>query len=138
MHRSRGRPGDLLPDHSAVQHERAPRPLPLFLELVREVSQRDPELARQALAGLKAYERAERGSAPPHKPEVARINGTCLRDHGGEGPPAVLVPSLINPPHILDMDRDASLTGPVALFGTAACSADTVPAKMLAEARRDV
>src|SRR5258705_5054618 len=134
MHRSRGRPGDLLPDHSAVQHERAPRPLPLFLELVREVSQRDPELARQALAGLKAYERAERGSAPPHKPEVARINGTCLRDHGGEGPPAVLVPSLINPPHILDMDRDASLTQAVTLMGRRVLLIPWRPAKDPAQA----
>jgi len=117
-----------------VQHERAPRPLPLFLELVREVSQRDPELARQALAGLKAYERAERGSAPPQKPEVARINGTCLRDHGGEGPPAVLVPSLINPPHILDMDRDASLTEAVTLMGRRVLLLDWGPAKDRAEA----
>src|SRR5678815_1287821 len=107
MNRSQNVPG-LLPEHSALQHERAPRPLPLFLELVRELAERDPELAREALAGLKAYERAERSSPPAPTPEVARVNGTCLRDHGGNGPPAVLVPSLINPPHILDMDRDAS------------------------------
>ena len=111
----------LLPEHSALQHERAaqkaPRPLPLFLELVREISERDPELARQALAGLKAYECAERGAAHPPKPEVARVNGSCLRDHGGDGPLAVLVPSLINPPHILDLDRDASLTTAVTGMG---------------------
>jgi polyhydroxyalkanoate synthase len=103
-----------------VQHERAqaraPRPLPLFLALVREVSTRDPELARQALAGLKAYERAPRDAAPPPKPEVARVAGACLRDHGGDGPPVVLIPSLINPPHILDLDSDASLTQAVALM----------------------
>ena len=33
----------------------------------------------------------------------------CLRDHGGSGRPLVLVPSLINPPHILDLDADTSL-----------------------------
>ena len=112
-----------------MQHERAPRPLPLFLELVREVAERDPELARQALAGLKAYERAERAATPPPKPEVARVNATCLRDHGGAGPPAVLVPSLINPPHILDMDRDASLADAVTGMGRRALLLDWGPAK---------
>src|SRR3954462_15176132 len=104
MNRSRDLSSDLLPEHSAVQHEHAPRPLPLFLELLREVSERDPELARDALVGLKAYETAPRLERPGPKPEIARIGGSCLRDHGGEGPPAVLIPSLINPPRVLDLD----------------------------------
>jgi len=37
-----------------------------------------------------------------------------LRDHGGEGPPALLVPSLINPPRILDLDAEVSLTTAIA------------------------
>src|SRR2546428_6405096 len=98
----------LLPEHSAVQHEHAPRPLPLFLELVRQVSERDPELARDALAGLRAYESAERHPRPAPKLEVARIGSAALRDHGGDGPPAVLIPSLINPPRILDLDEQTS------------------------------
>ena len=117
-----------------MQHERAPRPLPLFLELVREVSQRDPEIARQALAGLKAYERAERTAKAPPKPEIARVNGTSLRDHGGDGPAAVLVPSLINPPHILDMDRDASLAEAVTRMGRRVLLLDWGPAKDRAKA----
>ena len=117
-----------------MQHERAPRPLPLFLELVREVSQEDPDLARQALAGLKAYERAERRVAPAAKREVARVNGTCLRDHGGNGPPAVLIPSLINPPHILDMDHDASLAEAVTHMGRRVLLLDWGPATHRAEA----
>src|SRR5215471_6906323 len=100
----------LLPEHRAPQHERAPRPLPLFLELLREVSQRDPELARAALAGLRAYERAPRRERSCPKPELARIRGSVLRDHGGEGAPAIIVPSLINPPRILDLDEEVSLT----------------------------
>lgn len=32
-----------------------------------------------------------------------------LRDLGGAGPPLLLVPSLINPPHILNLDPDTSL-----------------------------
>lgn len=107
----------LLPDDSAPQHERAPRPLPLFLELVREVSARDPKLASEALAGLRAYERAPRRERLAPKSEVARVRDACLRDHGGEGPPALLVPSLINPPRILDLDDQVSLTAAIARMG---------------------
>jgi polyhydroxyalkanoate synthase len=100
-----------------VQHEHAPRPLPLFLELVRQVSERDPELARDALSGLRAYEAADRVPRPAPMPEIARVRGACLRDHGGEGPPAVLVPSLINPPRILDLDVQTSVAAAVASMG---------------------
>jgi polyhydroxyalkanoate synthase len=118
----------LLPEHSAPQHEgareRAPRPLPLFLELVREVSERDPELARAALAGLRAYENAPRRERPAPKPEIARVDGATLRDHGGSGRPAILVPSLINPPRILDLDQQVSLTAAVARMGRRALLLD--------------
>ena len=111
----------LLPEHRAPQHERAspraPRPLPLFLDLVRDVSERDPELARAALAGLRAYESAPRRERPAPKPEVARVLGATLRDQGGSGPPALLVPSLINPPRILDLDEQVSLTAAIARMG---------------------
>lgn len=109
--------GDLLPEYRALQHERAPRPLPLFLELVREVSARDPKLAADALAGLRAYEQAPREERPAKKPEIAWERGATLRDYGGEGPPAVLIPSLINPPRILDLDDEASLAAAVRAFG---------------------
>jgi polyhydroxyalkanoate synthase subunit PhaC len=120
--------GPLLPQHSALQHERvaqrAPRPLPLFLELVREVSLRDPRLAADALAGLRAYERAPRRQRRAPKPEIARVRGACLRDHGGEGAPAILVPSLINPPRVLDLDGEVSLTGAIATMGRCALLLD--------------
>lgn len=89
----------------------------MFLELLREVSERDPELARAALRGLQAYEHMPRRKAAPPKPELARVAGSALRDHGGSGPPAVLVPSLINPPRILDLDAQVSLTGAVSRMG---------------------
>jgi polyhydroxyalkanoate synthase len=85
--------------------------------LIREVSARNPKLAADALAGLRAYEQAPRRKRPQPKPEVARVWGASLRDHGGEGPPAVLVPSLINPPRILDLDEQVSLTGAIARMG---------------------
>jgi polyhydroxyalkanoate synthase len=98
--------------------------LPLFLELVREVSERDPELARAALAGLRAYEQAPRRQRPPPKPEIVRVRGATLRDHGGSGPPALLVPSLINPPRILDLDGEVSLTQAIARAGRRALLLD--------------
>jgi polyhydroxyalkanoate synthase len=85
--------------------------------LVREVSARDPKMAAEALTGLRAYEQAPRRQRPPPKPEIARIRGATLRDHGGEGAAAVLVPSLINPPRILDLDDQASLTSAIARMG---------------------
>src|SRR5689334_19536322 len=117
MHRSQNAKGDLLPLDSAVQHERAPRPLPLFLELLRDVSERDPALARDALTGLKTYETVPRRDRPAPKPEIARVRGACLRDHGGAGRPVILVPSLINPPRILDLDPEVSLTEAIARMG---------------------
>jgi polyhydroxyalkanoate synthase subunit PhaC len=120
--------GGLLPEECALQHERArqraPRPLPLFLELVREVSTRDPRLAADALVGLRAYEEAPRRQRPAAKPEIERKGGAALRDHGGAGPPAVLVPSLINPPRILDLDEHVSLTAALARMGRRALLLD--------------
>jgi len=88
------------------------------------VSEQDRELARDALAGLRAYEAAPRGETRPRKPEIVRINGACLRDHGGDGPPVVLIPSLINPPDILDLDEQVSLAGAIARMGRKALLLD--------------
>lgn len=115
---------DLLPEHSAPQHERAPRPLPLFLELIRNVSERDPALARDALAGLRAYGIAERRPQLEPAPEISRVQGSCLRDHGGNGPVAILIPSLINPPRILHLDEQVSLAGAIARMGRRALLLD--------------
>ena len=46
-----------------MQHERAPRPLPLFLELLRKVSENDRELARDALGGNMLADLAKRNMA---------------------------------------------------------------------------
>jgi polyhydroxyalkanoate synthase len=108
--------------------QRAPRPLPLFLELVRELSAEEPELAHRALAGLRAYEGAPRLERAPPRPEIARRDGACLRDHGGSGAPAVLIPSLINPPRILDLDEQVSLAGAIARMGRRTLLLDWGPA----------
>jgi len=84
---------------------------------VRRAAEDDAELAQGALAGLRAYEVAKRDPAPAPRPEIARVGGACIRDHGGDGPPALLIPSLINPPLILDLDGEVSLATAVARMG---------------------
>ena len=116
-----------------MQHGHAPRPLPLFLELVREAGEHDPELARRALAGLRAYEAAPRGDGRPEMPEAARVGPASLRDHGGDGPPAILVPSLINPPRVLDLDAQVSLAEAVKAIGRRVLLLDWGPANKRGE-----
>jgi polyhydroxyalkanoate synthase len=96
----------------------------LFLELVRSVSQTQPELAAKALDGLKRYENAPRNKLRPERPAVARAGGASLRDCGGEGAPVVLVPSLINPPDVLDLDEQVSLAEAIAGMGRRALLID--------------
>ncbi|MFL6742617.1 MAG: alpha/beta fold hydrolase [Sphingomicrobium sp.] len=74
-------------------------------------------MARAALVGLKVYQSAARDEAPAPRPQIARERGACLRDYGGSGAPAVLVPSLINPPRILDLDGEVSLAGAMTRMG---------------------
>jgi polyhydroxyalkanoate synthase len=129
MNSSTDGPASLLPEHSALQHEHAPRPLPLVLALVRLAAERDPAMAREALAGLAAYERADRTHVQPKRPIVFRMGRSVLRDCGGEGPPVVLIPSLINPPHILDLDPDVSLADAIAAMGRSVLLLDWGPAR---------
>ncbi|WP_344697347.1 alpha/beta fold hydrolase [Sphingomonas rosea] len=58
---------------------------------------------------MRRYQSAEPASPPPERPVVADVAGTMLRDCGGSGPTVVLVPSLINPPTILDLESSRSL-----------------------------
>lgn len=101
--------------------------------MVRRVAAKDRELAQEALAGLRAYETAERRPRPAPKPEAARVEGACLRDYGGEGAPAILVPSLINPPRILDLDEEASLAGAISRMGRRTLLLDWDKAKQRAQ-----
>ena len=85
-----------------------PRPLPLFLDMVRTAAMTDPVLARRALAGVRRYGEARR-SPRPDRAVVATCGRVRLLAHGSSGPPLVMVPSLINPSHVLDLDRERSL-----------------------------
>lgn len=97
----------LTPFSAAAQQ--GPRPLPLFLELLRSETAASPSRRTAALEGLRAYQAAGRPAARAAKPVVARAGRAVLRDYGGSGPPVVFVPSLINPPHVLDLSRGNSL-----------------------------
>ena len=79
-----------------------PHPLPIFLATLQAACADDPARLATALAGLARYQQAPRPAPPPKRPEIARIGEVSLR--GTPGPrPVVIVPSLINPAHVLDL-----------------------------------
>ncbi|MEO7826426.1 MAG: alpha/beta hydrolase [Allosphingosinicella sp.] len=77
--------------------------------MLRRETDGSPERLAKALAGLRRYQEAER--APPAEPPaaVAERLGARVRDYGGSGPPVLFVPSLINPPSILDLPERSLL-----------------------------
>ncbi len=91
----------------APQH--GPRPLPLFLSLLRESTAANPDARARVLAGLKRYQDAPRPPARTPRPVVATAGRATLRDYGGTGRPVVFIPSLINPPFVLDLAEGNSL-----------------------------
>jgi len=81
----------------------------MFLAMLRSETAGDEARTRDALAGLRRYQAAERRVAPPLPAPIATAGRASLRDYGGSGPPLVVVPSLINPPRVLDLAEDRSL-----------------------------
>src|SRR6187455_295049 len=124
MKRSDTRTDSVTDAKCAVQQRHAPRPLPLFLELVRMVSKDEPELAAKALEGLNKYQAASREAKRAARPAIAQVGPATLRDCGGSGPPAVLVPSLINPPDVLDLDEQVAVASALAALGRRALLVD--------------
>ena len=61
------------------------------------------------LRGLRVYQAHPHVRTAPPMPVVARAGGAVLRDYGGDGPAVVFVPSLINPPVVLDLAEDNSM-----------------------------
>lgn len=92
---------------TAPQH--GPRPLPLFLALLRSETVSDPDRRARALSGLRAYQDAPRLPRAALPEPVACDGRVMLRDYGGNGRPVVVIPSLINPPFVLDLAPDNSL-----------------------------
>lgn len=119
----------ITPFVTAPQH--GPRPLPLFLELLRSETAASPERRRVALAGLAAYQSAPRGAMWRMAKVRHRRGRARLRDYGGYGGgqnqggrPVIFVPSLINPPFILDLTRQRSLLRWLAAAGHRAMLVD--------------
>jgi polyhydroxyalkanoate synthase subunit PhaC len=77
--------------------------------MLRSETAAQPERMARALAGLRKYQEAERKPPRPPQPDIAEAYGATLRDYGGVGPPTVFIPSLINPPSILDLSEERSL-----------------------------
>lgn len=96
---------------------------------MRKVADSDPDLANRALAGLRAYQSAPPVIRPADPPVLAKVNGASLTDRGGSGPPVLLVPSLINPPRILDLDSQVSLAQAIAAMDRRALLVDWGPAE---------
>jgi polyhydroxyalkanoate synthase len=95
--------------HDAPQH--GPRPLPLFLEMLRSETATDPDRMARALAGLRRYQHAPRPKPGRAAPVRFRKGRARLRDFGGAGRDVVFVPSLINPPGVLHLTPETSLIG---------------------------
>ncbi|HZG09016.1 MAG TPA: alpha/beta hydrolase [Allosphingosinicella sp.] len=77
--------------------------------MLRSETAANPVRMQQALAGLRRYQEAARAPPRPPMPALAEQLGASLRDYGGSGPPVVFIPSLINPPGILDLSEERSL-----------------------------
>lgn len=62
------------------------------------------------LAGIEAWQRYPYRREASGRPVLARIGGARLLDYGrGTGRPVLVVPSLVNPPHVLDILPERSL-----------------------------
>jgi polyhydroxyalkanoate synthase len=77
--------------------------------MLRSETAQDPSRMNAALAGLRRYQEAERDPPPAPMPALAELGGATLRDYGGAGPAVLFIPSLINPPNVLDMGERSLL-----------------------------
>jgi polyhydroxyalkanoate synthase len=77
--------------------------------MLRRETEAEPERLARALAGLRRYQEAPRVAPAEPPAAVADRLGATVRDYGGSGPPVLFVPSLINPPSILDLPERSLL-----------------------------
>jgi polyhydroxyalkanoate synthase subunit PhaC len=77
--------------------------------MLRAQSAANPARLQAALAGLRKYQEAARPPPPAPMPALGEAHGAALRDYGGDGPSVLFVPSLINPPNVLDMGERSLL-----------------------------
>ena len=77
--------------------------------MLRSTTAAKPERLARALAGLRRYQEAVRTLPPAPQPSIAVRHGAALRDYGGDGPDLLFIPSLINPPTVLDLSGKSLL-----------------------------
>lgn len=77
--------------------------------MLRSTTAANPERLVRGLAGLRRYQEAPRTPPPAAMPAIAERHGALLRDYGGDGPDLIVVPSLINPPTVLDLPGKSML-----------------------------
>lgn len=103
----------LPPSHVAPQH--GPRPLPLFLAILWRETQGDPGFRKRAFAGLRRFQTVARQTPANVKRCVAEQGRAKLLQIEAVSPvrqrgrPVIFIPSLINPPDVLDLAPDNSL-----------------------------
>lgn len=79
----------------------------------------DPQRMARVLCGVRTYQEHRAARPALSGRPVARVGSTSLLAMGGEGPPIILVPSLINGPEVLDLAEDVSLVRHLAEAGFA-------------------
>lgn len=96
---------------AATQRGRGPHPLSLFLAMAIRLTAGDRERLKTVLRGVRRYQEAPLPEPMPEAPVVARRGTVNLRLIGGpqNGPPIVVVPSLINAAVVLDLAPGRSL-----------------------------
>lgn len=91
-----------------IRHELAVRghgPEPFRAALISALSRRD----RALITGIKAYRRHPFRRSNDIAPALWREGVATLLDHGGHGAPVLVVPSLVNRSHVLDLLPEASM-----------------------------
>jgi len=96
---------------------RGPHPLPLFLATISHVCGDDRARLARVLAGLARYQQAAAPAPRAILPAIASVGTVSLRAFAATGTPLLVVPSLINPPDVLDLAPGNSLLGHLATAG---------------------
>jgi polyhydroxyalkanoate synthase len=93
--------------------------LPVFLGAVTRACGDDRALLAQVLAGLRRYQAMPPPAPRASRPLIASCGNVALRDYGNgkDGPLVVMVPSMINPPTVLDLAPGNSLLAGLATAG---------------------
>lgn len=122
---------DVALQRGGVLRARGPHPLLVFLDIVTRACAGDRARLAVVLEGLRRYQAAAPGVLRRVRPEAGRVAGVTLRDHGGKGPLVVVVPSLINPPTVLDLAPGNSFMDGLAARGMRALLVDWGPTEAL-------